>query len=102
MKENEDQENPIRQRIRNSNKHKRDGKGMMCRMSGYPNTHKFLDQWVPLIDAASDAYIMDWGNILSDSITSQILDYRTIVVLLEYCAPILHECLYNECCPFYF
>lgn len=38
---------------------------------------KLFDQWVPLIDFASYGYLMDWGNILSGNIATQIMNYRS-------------------------
>jgi len=32
---------------------------MMCRLFGYEHTEKFSDQWAPLINAASEGYVMD-------------------------------------------
>lgn len=49
---------------------------MMCHLYGYPNTHKFSQEWVPLIQVVSDGYIMDWENILSNNLTTQIHSYR--------------------------
>ena len=33
---------------------------MICRLFGYENTQKFSDQWEPLIETASDGYVMHW------------------------------------------
>jgi len=49
---------------------------MLCRMYGYPDTQKFSNRWVPLIDAASHGYIVEWGIIFSNNIATQILNYR--------------------------
>jgi len=49
---------------------------MMCRLFGHPNTTKFSVEWVPLIEAKANYYIMDWGNILSNIITFQIREFR--------------------------
>ena len=84
--------NPIRKWRHNPNKHKHDDKGMyfvsslastylyisamMCRLFVPSNRNKFSIEWVPLMEVVSDSYIMDWGNILSSNITSQILCCR--------------------------
>lgn len=68
MKENEDKSKVIKGWRGDSNKHKHEDKVMYvissitkpyyyivvmtCRLFGYSNTQKFLDQWVPLIDVA--------------------------------------------------
>lgn len=43
---------------------------IMCRLFGQPNTHKFTIAWVPLVDATSDAYIVDWATILSNDLAT--------------------------------
>jgi len=32
---------------------------MMCRLFSYENTQNFSDQWAPLIEDASDGYVID-------------------------------------------
>ena len=49
---------------------------MMCRLFGSPNTSKFSIEWVPLMQATSESYIIDWGTIFSNNIASQVLYYR--------------------------
>ena len=50
---------------------------MLCRLFGRPNINKFSLEWLPLLDAATNATIMDWAQILSDNLASVILGYRT-------------------------
>jgi len=50
---------------------------MMCRLFGQYYTHKFTIEWVPLIEVAADAYIMDWATILSNNLATQILAYKS-------------------------
>ena len=75
MQENEHQSKFIRGWRRDPNKNKWGDKGMyviasinapyrfvvamMCRLFGYADTQKFSDQWVPLIEVASNSYVMD-------------------------------------------
>lgn len=103
MKENGDLLEVIKGWRRDPNKHKHEDKdmytiasivepycyiaAMMCRLFGYSNTQKFSDQWVPLIDAASDGYVMDRGTILSNNICTQILNYRKKHTFFENIIP---------------
>lgn len=73
--ENEESSDPIRQWMENSNKQKQEKSGMyaiaplaspysyidsmMCRFFGYANTTKFSVEWVPLIDAVVNSFVMD-------------------------------------------
>lgn len=49
---------------------------MICCLYGYPNTQKLSEEWVPLIGDASDDYIMDWENILSKNLSTQVRNHR--------------------------
>jgi len=53
---------------------------MLCRLYGCPNTHKFSEEWVSLIEAFVDGYFMDRVAILSNNLTTQyaITDRSTI------------------------
>ena len=50
---------------------------MLCRLFGRPNINKFSSEWLPLLDAATNATIMDWAQILSDNLASTVWNYRT-------------------------
>ena len=50
---------------------------MLCRLFGRPNINKFSSEWLSLLDAATNATIMDWAQILLDNLASAILGYRT-------------------------
>lgn len=83
---------PIIQWRQDPSKHKHDSKGMyslaslpsplcyvaaiICILFDSLNTHKFTVEWVPLIQATSNYKIMDQATILSNNITSKILEYR--------------------------
>lgn len=49
---------------------------MMCRLFGHADKTKFYVEWVPLVDAIVNSFIMDWGTILSNNLTMQIWEYR--------------------------
>lgn len=92
MHENENPTELIKEWRSDPRKHKHEDRGMyslasivspfshvtamMCRSYGYSNTQKFSEEWVPLIEVASDGYIMDLENILSNNLTTQIHSYR--------------------------
>jgi len=50
---------------------------MLCRLFGRPDINKFSSEWLPLVDAATNATIMDWAQILSDNLATAILGYIT-------------------------
>lgn len=50
---------------------------MLCRLFGKPNINKFSPDWLPLLDAATNATIMDWALILSDNLATVIWNYRS-------------------------
>lgn len=48
----------------------------MCRVFGHANKTKFFVEWVPLIDAPVNYFIMDRGAILSNNIAFKIWEFR--------------------------
>ena len=50
---------------------------MLCRLFRKLDINKFSSEWLPLLDVATNATIMDWAQILSDNLASAILNYRT-------------------------
>lgn len=50
---------------------------MLCRLFGMPAINKFLSEWLPLTDAATNADIMDWAKILSDNLYMAVINYRS-------------------------
>lgn len=91
-KENDIEVDPIRQWRHFSTKHKHETSGMcsvdslafpycyagvmMCKLFRVHNSAKFSIDMVPLMEAAINGYIMDWANILSDIMATEILEYR--------------------------
>ena len=53
---------------------------MLCRLFGKPNIDNFSSEWLPLLDAAINATIMNWAQILSDDLASAILAYRSKII----------------------
>jgi hypothetical protein len=49
---------------------------MTCRLYGREDTTNFFLQWVPLIYSVAEGSSFDLAKILSDSLTSQITEYR--------------------------
>lgn len=49
---------------------------MLCRLYGQPNNTKFSIEWIPLIDAFVNSYIMNRPSILSNNLTTSITKYR--------------------------
>jgi len=47
---------------------------MLCRLHGLPNNTKFSIEWIPLIDACVNSYIMNWPSILSDNLATSIIE----------------------------
>ncbi len=50
---------------------------MLCRLFGKLEINKFSSEWLPLLDVATNATIMDWAQILSDNLAATISGYRT-------------------------
>ena len=48
---------------------------MLCRLFAMLDINKFSSKWLPLIDAATNADIMDWAKIFSDNIYTAIINY---------------------------
>ena len=48
----------------------------MCRMWGLHDSSKFSIEMVPLMEAACNIEIMDWGTILSVKLATAILEFR--------------------------
>lgn len=48
---------------------------MLCRIFGMPDINKFSSEWLPLLDAATNATIVDWAKILSDNLVTAIVSY---------------------------
>ena len=103
MQENLNLADLIREWRKEPKKHKREDRGMyslpsivgpfshiaamLCRLYGYPNMQKLFEEWVPLIKSFVDGYIMDWETILSNNLTTQILNYRQKHNFLERTDP---------------
>ena len=49
---------------------------MLCRLFGKPDSTKFSLEWLSLIDAAVNATIMNWAQILSNNLARKIMEYR--------------------------
>jgi hypothetical protein len=49
---------------------------MACRLYGREDTTHFFLPWVPLIHTVTEGCSFDWAKLLSDSLTSQITEYR--------------------------
>lgn len=50
---------------------------MLCRLFGKLGVNKFSSEWMPLLDAVTNATIVDWAKILSDNLATTILNYRS-------------------------
>ena len=50
---------------------------MLCRLFGKPDINKFSSEWLPLLNAAVNATIVDWAKILSDNLATAIFNYRS-------------------------
>jgi hypothetical protein len=50
---------------------------MMCKLYGKENTTNLFLPWVPIIHTVVEGYSFDWAKILSDSLTSEIIEYQT-------------------------
>src|ERR1700733_9791101 len=50
---------------------------MLCRLFGMPDINKFSSEWLPLIDAATNADIVDWAKIFSDNLYTIVMNYRS-------------------------
>lgn len=50
---------------------------MLCRLFGMLDINKFSSEWLPLIDVATNADIIDWTKILSDNLYTAVINYRS-------------------------
>jgi len=50
---------------------------MLCRIFGMADINKFSSEWLPLLDAATNATIVDWAKILSDNLVTTIVSYQS-------------------------
>lgn len=50
---------------------------MLCRIFGIPDIKKISSKWLPLLDVATNATIVDWAEILSDNLITTIFSYRS-------------------------
>ena len=50
---------------------------MLCRLFGMLDINKFSSEWLPLIDVATNADILDWAKILSDTLYTVVLNYQS-------------------------
>ena len=50
---------------------------MLCRLFGMLDINKFSSEWLPLVDAATNAEILDWAKTLSDTLYTAIVNYRS-------------------------
>jgi hypothetical protein len=50
---------------------------MTCRLYGREDTMHFFLPWVPLMYTVAEGSSFDWAKMLSDSLTSWIIEYRT-------------------------
>lgn len=50
---------------------------MLCTLFRRPEINKFSSEWLPILDVATNATIMDWAQILSNNLTTTSLGYRT-------------------------
>jgi len=67
---------------------------MMCRMWGIHDSAKFTIEMVPIMEVASNVYVMDWTNILSNKIATTILEYKTNSHQYQDHFPILLQCIH--------
>lgn len=104
--ENDIESEPIRDWRQNPAKHKHESSGkystdslcspycyaavMMCRLWGLHDSSSFTIEMVPLIEAACNSDIMDWGNIMSDKLATVVLEFRNKTrVTKRFIPPIL-------------
>ena len=89
--ENDIESEPITDWRQNPTKHKHESSGkysvdslcspyyyagvMMCRLWGLHDSSNFTIEIVPLMEAACNSEIMDWGNILSDKLATAVLEF---------------------------
>lgn len=72
---------------------------MLYRLFGKPDINKFSSEWLPLIDAVTNSEIVDWAKILSDTLYTVVLHYRSKRSFSQRVyPPFLFVCLYNGLC----
>ena len=47
---------------------------MLCRLFGMPDINKFSSEWLPVIDAATNADLVDWAKIFSDNLYTVVMN----------------------------
>lgn len=67
---------------------------MLCRLFGRPEIKFFLPEWLPLLDVAINATIMDWAKILSDNLATTILSYRSKRTISQRIYPLFYLSAY--------
>ena len=50
---------------------------MLCRLFRKPDINKFSPEWLPLLNVAVNATIVDWAKILSDNLATAIFNYQS-------------------------
>jgi len=50
---------------------------ILCTLFGKLDVNKFSSKWLSLLDAATNATILNWAKILSDNLAIVILNYRS-------------------------
>ena len=49
---------------------------MLCRLFGRKNPTHFHTEWVTIIHEVAEGYTFNWGKILSDNLTKEIVEYQ--------------------------
>jgi hypothetical protein len=49
---------------------------MLCRLFGRKSPTHFPAEWVPIIHEVAEGYTFNWGKILSDNLTKEIVEYQ--------------------------
>jgi hypothetical protein len=49
---------------------------MLCRLFGRKIPTHFPAEWVPIIHEVAEGYTFNWGKILSDNLTKEIVEYQ--------------------------
>ena len=60
---------------------------MLYRLFGKLDVNKFSSEWLPLLNAAINATIVDWAKILSDNLATTILNYRSKRIISQRIYP---------------
>ena len=67
---------------------------MMCRLWGLHDSANFTIEMVPLMEAACNSEIMDWGTILSDKLATAVLEFRNKSRITERVIPPFYYSVY--------